>query len=117
MSAEQLIRTIHATPFELFVLTNNQFFRLDTALSLKEVRILSTDRPLFGTPVFSDNVFMRISQALNNRQVIELHLTKIVIMCSASARMLWWIRSKNKASKLRLRVEHPAALAPMALNC
>ncbi len=76
VSAEQLIRAIHATPFELFFLTNNQFFRLDTALSLKEVRILSTDRPLFGSPVFSDNVFMRISQALNNRQVIELHLTK-----------------------------------------
>ena len=70
------IRGIHATPFEIFFLSNNFFFRLDDKLVLQEKRLLPTDRSFFGTPILSDNVFVRVTQNSNNDAVFEFNLTK-----------------------------------------
>jgi hypothetical protein len=75
-SAQQNIKTVHATPFELYFLSNDQFFRLDANQKLIEKRPLATDRQLFGTPVLSDNTFLRISQGADNKQILEFHLTR-----------------------------------------
>ena len=76
VSAQTLIKSIYSTSNEMYFISDNQFIRLDTNSKVIEDRQLPADRPLFGSPVMSQNAFMRISQGLDNKQVIEFHHAK-----------------------------------------
>jgi hypothetical protein len=76
ISANLPIRGIHATPFELYFITNNFLFRLDDKLALQEKRLLPTDRSFFGAPILSDNVFVRVTQNTSNDAVFEFNITR-----------------------------------------
>jgi hypothetical protein len=76
VSANQAIRGIHATPFELYFLSNNFLFRLDDKLNLQEKRLLPTDRSFFGAPIMSDNVFVRVTQNASNDAVFEFNIAR-----------------------------------------
>lgn len=76
VTANQPIRGIHATPFEVYFLSNNFFFRLDDKLTLQEKRLLPTDRSFFGAPILSDNVFVRVTQNSSNDAVFEFNLAR-----------------------------------------
>ena len=74
-TSDQLIRSLHNTPYEMYALSNDYFFRFDNTLGLEEKRLLSADKQLYGVPVFSDNTFTRVSQnQTDNKQVLEFHL-------------------------------------------
>ncbi len=76
-TAERVIRQIHATPFELYAITDNQFFRFDRNLALLEKRPLRGDLTLYGAPSVTDNTFFRVSQnPTDNRQVLEFYLAR-----------------------------------------
>lgn len=75
VDAKTLVRGIHSVTGEMFFLTDNQFFRVDNNDKIIEKRDLPNDRQLYGSPVLSDNSFLRISQGTDNKQVIEFHLT------------------------------------------
>ena len=76
ISANLPIRGIHATPFELYFISNNFLFRLDDKLNLQEKRLLPTDRSFFGAPILSDNVFVRVTQNVSNDAVFEFNITR-----------------------------------------
>ncbi len=76
VSANQPIRGIHATPFEIYFISNNFLFRLDDKLTLQEKRLLPTDRSFFGAPILSDNVFVRVTQNSNNDAVFEFNIAR-----------------------------------------
>lgn len=75
-NAERVYRNVFASATELYAITDNQFFRFDRNLALLEKRTLLADRQLYGTPVLAHNVFLRISQGENNRQILEFHVTQ-----------------------------------------
>ena len=74
ISPELLVKSMHSTPTELHILTNNQLYRLDVNLNVLEKRDLAADRQIYGTPICADNTFLRITQGNNNMQVVEFHL-------------------------------------------
>ena len=79
VKADQAIRTIHATPFEIYFLTNNNLFRVDINRNLQEKRLLRTDRDFLGTPVMADNVFARVIKGLQGNDAtpyVEFHLAR-----------------------------------------
>jgi hypothetical protein len=76
VSANQPIRGIHATPFEIYFISSNFFFRLDDKLGLQEKRLLPTDRSFFGAPMLSDNVFVRVTQNTSNDAVFEFNISR-----------------------------------------
>ena len=76
VTANLPIRGIHATPFEVYFLSNNYFFRLDDKLAMQEKRLLPTDRSFFGAPILSDNVFVRVTQNSSNDAVFEFNLAR-----------------------------------------
>lgn len=76
VNSSATIRAIHATPFEIYFLSNNFFIRLDDKLNLQEKRLLPIDRSFFGTPILSDNAFVRVTQNSNNDAVFEFNLTR-----------------------------------------
>jgi hypothetical protein len=76
VTANSPIRGIHATPFELYFLSNNFLFRFDDKLVLQEKRLLPTDRSFFGAPILSDNVFVRVTQNSSNDAVFEFNVTR-----------------------------------------
>lgn len=76
---DQAIRAIHATPFEMYFLTNNQLFRVDVNRKLLEKRLLRTDRDFLGIPVMADNVFARVIKGLQGSDAtpyIEFQLSR-----------------------------------------
>jgi hypothetical protein len=75
-STNRVIRSMRSTIFELQAVTDDQFLRFDRNFQLIEKRILQSDRLLFGSPVMTDNLFLRVSQGDNNRQILEFHVTK-----------------------------------------
>lgn len=75
-TSDQLIRALHTTPYEMYALSNDNFFRFDNTLGLQEKRLLATDKQLYGVPVLSDNTFTRISQNTDSKQIIEFHLVR-----------------------------------------
>jgi hypothetical protein len=76
VSANLPIRGIHATPFEIYFISNNFYFRLDDKLALQEKRLLPTDRSFFGAPILSDNVFVRVTQNTSNDAVFEFNIAR-----------------------------------------
>jgi hypothetical protein len=65
INADQAIRAIHSTPYEIYFLSNNQLFRVDLNRNLLEKRLLKTDRDFLGLPVMSDNSFARIIKGVS----------------------------------------------------
>jgi hypothetical protein len=65
INADQAIRAIHATPYEIYFLSNNQLFRVDLNRNLLEKRLLRTDRDFLGLPVMSDNSFARVIKGVS----------------------------------------------------
>lgn len=70
---ERQILGLHATPFEWYAITENQFFRFDGEDGLLEIRPLPTESGVKGVPALSDNAFFRMTLSQGNRQVIEFH--------------------------------------------
>ncbi len=67
------IQALHATPFELYVFTENTFARLDDNLEIIEKRELPLSSNL---PTASDNTFVRLTTNTQNRQVVEFNLAR-----------------------------------------
>ncbi|MCF8244900.1 MAG: hypothetical protein K9J37_09245 [Saprospiraceae bacterium] len=67
------IQGLYATPFELYVITENTFARLDANLEIIEKREFPVSNSL---PAMSDNVFVRLTTNAQNRQVIEFNLAR-----------------------------------------
>ncbi len=74
--SERLILGLHATPFEWYLISENQFARFDGEDGLLEKRPLDMNDGVKGTPVLSDNAFMRLSTNPDASQRIEFHLTR-----------------------------------------
>lgn len=73
---EQLIKNIYATPFQLFLITDNEFARLNEDLELVEKRTFVKQGIGLSRPVLSDNVFTRITANTAGKQVLEFHLAR-----------------------------------------
>jgi hypothetical protein len=79
INADQAIRAIHATPYEIYFLSNNQLFRVDLNRNLLEKRLLKTDRDFLGVPVMSDNSFARIIKGVSGNDAtpfVEFQLAR-----------------------------------------
>ncbi|MFK8101984.1 MAG: hypothetical protein AB8G15_05660 [Saprospiraceae bacterium] len=76
INPERNIRNVLATDNELYVITNNEFYRLQANQELVERRKLNEGQPLLGRPALSENVFFRISKNQQNLERFEFHLTK-----------------------------------------
>lgn len=74
--SERLIQGLHATPFEWYVISENQFSRFNGDNELLEKRPLSLQSSVNGTPVMSDNTFVRLVTDDDSKHVVEFHLTR-----------------------------------------
>lgn len=74
--SERLIQGMHATPFELYTISENQFSRFDSDHNLIEKRPLETYSGVRGIPAMSDNTFVRLTIDDAARQTIEFHLSR-----------------------------------------
>jgi len=70
------IKNIHGTPFELHVLTNSEFIRLNADNVVLFKRQLLGLSNVNGRPAMDDNVFSRIIKNNQNQEILEFHLTK-----------------------------------------
>lgn len=70
-TSETAIKVLHATDFELYVMTENSFTRLNSDLNIIEKRVFPISN---STPAVSDNTFVRLTTNNQGRQVIEFHL-------------------------------------------
>ncbi len=73
---ERKILNAHSTQEEIYFISDNAFFRYDKNLQLIEDRELSAQNSLYGRPVLSDEVFVRLSLNASNRQELEFRLVK-----------------------------------------
>ena len=76
VGSERLILGLHATPFEWYAISENEFFRFDSDNKLLEKRPLQRNAGVLGVPVLSDNTFVRITTNDDAKQVIEFHLAR-----------------------------------------
>lgn len=74
--AERIILNMHATPFQLFAITENEFVRFDYDNDLLEKRPLPLSNGVKGIPAMSDNIFMRLTTTSQVNQTIEFHLSR-----------------------------------------
>ena len=72
-TSETYIQGLWATPFELYVISENSFSRLNSNLDIIEKRALPIGN---GIPAMSDNTFVRLTTNAQNRQVIEFNLAR-----------------------------------------
>ncbi len=73
---ERPILATHATPFEWYIISENQFARFDTDDKLLELRTLSKNAGVLGIPALTDNTFVRLTTNDDAKQVVEFHLTR-----------------------------------------
>lgn len=73
---ERLIKNLYATPFQLYLITDNEFARFNEDLELVEKRTLIPQGIGLSRPVLSDNVFTRITANTAGKQVLEFHLAR-----------------------------------------
>lgn len=73
---ERSILNMHATPFQLFAVTENEFVRFDFDNNLLEKRPLPVSSGVKGIPAMSDNIFMRLTTTTTAEQTIEFHLSR-----------------------------------------
>ena len=74
--SERLILGLHATPFELQAITENQFFRFNGDNEPLEIRPFLASTPPLLPPAMSDNTFVRMTTNDDAEQTLEFHLTK-----------------------------------------
>ncbi len=74
--SERLILGLHTTPFEWYVISENQFSRFDEENQLLEKRTLLSNGGAKGVPVMSDNTFFRLTNNADASQVAEFHLSR-----------------------------------------
>ncbi len=74
--SERLILGLHTTPFEWYVISENQFSRFDSENQLLEKRTLLSNGGAKGTPAMSDNTFFRLTINDDASQVAEFHLAR-----------------------------------------
>lgn len=75
-TSERPLLALHASPFELMALSENQFFRFDANDQLVEQRPLSMASGHLGVPVISDNTFVRLTTDPGANHFIEFRLTR-----------------------------------------
>ena len=73
---ERTILAVHATPFEWYIISENQFARFDTDNKLLELRSLARKSGVLGIPALTDNTFVRLTTNDDAKQVVEFHLTR-----------------------------------------
>ncbi|MFT6741706.1 MAG: hypothetical protein ACJAVF_003221 [Paraglaciecola sp.] len=73
---ERLIKNLYGTPFQLYLITDNEFARFNEDLELVEKRTLIPQGIGLSRPVLSDNIFTRITTNSAGKQVIEFHLAR-----------------------------------------
>ena len=73
---ERLIKNLFATPFQLYLITDNEFARFNEDLELVEKRTLTPQGIGISRPVLSDNVFARVTANSSGKQVLEFHLAR-----------------------------------------
>ena len=82
VNADQSIRVMHATRYEVYFLSNNQLFRAnvrDGKLDLLEKRSLRTERGFLASPAIADNLFARAIEGQTGSDAtpfIEFHLMR-----------------------------------------
>ena len=74
--SERPLLNLHASPFELMAISENQFFRFDANHKLLEQRPLSLASGHLGVPVLSDNTFVRLTADTGANQFLEFRLTR-----------------------------------------
>lgn len=74
--SERQIQGVHATPFEWYTISENEFYRFDGDNELLEKRPLAKNSGVLGIPALSDNTFVRLTTNDNAEQVLEFHLTR-----------------------------------------
>lgn len=74
--SERVINQLFASPFELYAISDNQFFRFNGAVELLEKRPLDASYGVRGIPALSDNAFARMTIDEQTRQILEFHLTR-----------------------------------------
>ncbi len=75
-AAQGKILNAHATPFEYYAISDNEFLRFNADRELLEKRPLATDFPRYGRPVLSDNTFVRLLLNAQNKQELQFHTVK-----------------------------------------
>ncbi|MEM9821291.1 MAG: hypothetical protein AAF985_09475 [Bacteroidota bacterium] len=70
------IRTMFASPLELLVATDDEFYRINTDNEIVEKRNIGLPFRHFGRPAISDFVTLRLVRTATESQVAELHLTR-----------------------------------------
>lgn len=71
--SEAYVQGLFATPYELYVISENSFARLDANLDIIEKRAFPVANSI---PALSDNTFVRLTTNAQNRQVVEFHLAR-----------------------------------------
>ncbi len=74
--AERQILGLHATPFQLYAITDNQFFRFNTEDEMVEIREMNMHNGVKGVPAMNDNAFLRLTLNEDNRQILEFQHTR-----------------------------------------
>lgn len=76
------ILNTYSTPFELYAISVDEFARIDASGKEIEKRLIVSPAGTFGTPVFSDNVFMRLvkveEEGGTSKPYVEFRLVKDV---------------------------------------
>ena len=76
-ASDSQIRSIYATPFEIYFASDSYFFKLDTSLNLLEKRILiPVDRSPYRRAIMSDNTFSRLYQGATGAYTLEFRHTR-----------------------------------------
>ncbi len=76
-ATDSQIRSIYATPLEIFFSSDTYLYRLDTAFKLLEKRILNpVDRSPYRRSIMSDNTFTRLYQSSTGAYTLEFRHTR-----------------------------------------
>ena len=76
LESERQIQGMHATPFEWYTISEDEFFRYNGDNELIEKRKLFKHSGVLGIPALTDNTFVRLTTNDNAEQVLEFHLTR-----------------------------------------
>ncbi len=76
IKTETPILNTHANNRELILATATELYRINRDQEFIEKRPLEVYSRIYGRPMISDFVFTRVTKNLQNRQIIEFHLTK-----------------------------------------
>lgn len=75
IATEGVIQNAYSTPFALFLITRDHFFRLNHKNEILEKRLFHVSND-YGMAALSDNTLARITKNNSGRLVLEFHLSK-----------------------------------------